>query len=788
MTGWAWFETHGGELEQALASLRTHEQRLLDWGRELAGVLDRGGRLLAAGNGGSAAEAQHLTAELVGRFVDERRPLSAIALAAETSSLTAIVNDYGIDAMFARQVQAHGRAGDVLVLLSTSGRSPNVLQAAERARELGIRTWALTGPGPNPLTERCDDAVAIDAPSTSAVQTAHLVAVHALCAAVDEVLVPAAERRTAIAAGARAVASPPRTATPAAAAPVPGAGAGSGTAAPVVRSGVTDPFAVPGPVPEPRAAEQARPSGPSAASPSAASDAAPDAPLPDAAPHVVVVGDVVLDRDVDGRTERISPDAPVPVVDVTAVRESPGGAGLTALLCAASGARVTLVAPLAEDTGGRRLRDELAAGGVAVVGLGHEGGTRTKTRVRSAGQSVVRVDDGGPGAPAPVDGELAAVEAALAAADVVLVSDYGAGVTRHPEVRRLLGAAAARTHVVWDPHPRGGDPVPRCVLVTPNLAEAAAAVARAGGAATGGRHPDELAVRLRTELSATGVCVTAGEAGAYLALAGSDPLFVPAAAVTGGDPCGAGDRFAATAAVALARGAVLSEAVQRAVGEASAWVATGGADGFRRRRDEAPVRVGSGPDGGGPDGGSAGLPVGVASVAGLPGIDAPADGPDEVRRLGDRLRLRGTVVATGGCFDIVHPGHVATLQAARRLGDALVVVINSDESVRRLKGPDRPVVGVEDRARVLRAFDCVDAVVVFDEDDPRQVLDLLRPDVWAKGGDYGATPLVESGTVRRHGGRVVLLPYLDGRSTTGILQRSRAAGDARPAVPAAPPE
>ena len=162
------------------------------WGSHLAHILAGGGRLLVAGNGGSAAEAQHLTSELVGRFVDERRPLSAISLHAETSALTAIANDYGIEQMFARQVAAHGRPGDVLVLLSTSGRSPNVLRAAERGRELGLRVWALTGPGPNPLTELGHDAVAVDAPSTASVQTGHLVAIHALCAVVDEQLLAAA--------------------------------------------------------------------------------------------------------------------------------------------------------------------------------------------------------------------------------------------------------------------------------------------------------------------------------------------------------------------------------------------------------------------------------------------------------------------------------------------------------------------------------------------------------------------------------------------------------------------
>ena len=155
------------------------------WGVRLASVLVGGGRLLVAGNGGSAAQAQHLTAELVGRYRDDRPALSAIALHAETSSLTAIANDYGWDHGFARQVQAHGRPGDVFLGLSTSGRSANVLSAMQAARDGGLQVWALTGPGPNPMLELAGEAVAVTAPSTATVQEVHQVAVHLLCAAVD---------------------------------------------------------------------------------------------------------------------------------------------------------------------------------------------------------------------------------------------------------------------------------------------------------------------------------------------------------------------------------------------------------------------------------------------------------------------------------------------------------------------------------------------------------------------------------------------------------------------------
>lgn len=176
---------HLALLNGALASMAGETDRLDRWGGVAARVLLDGGRLLAAGNGGSAAEAQHLTAELVGRYRDDRMPLSAIALHADTSSLTAIGNDYGGEEIFARQLRAHGRPGDVCVLLSTSGRSPNVLRTAEAARALGIRTWALTGRAPNPLALVCDDALCVEADATATVQEVHLVAVHLLCAAID---------------------------------------------------------------------------------------------------------------------------------------------------------------------------------------------------------------------------------------------------------------------------------------------------------------------------------------------------------------------------------------------------------------------------------------------------------------------------------------------------------------------------------------------------------------------------------------------------------------------------
>lgn len=181
-------EDHLRDLALAARRFDAQSAKVRRWGLRLADVLQSGGRLLACGNGGSAAQAQHLTAELVGRFETERRPLAAIPLHADTSTLTALMNDYGPEELYARQVRAHGRPGDVLVCMSTSGASRNVLAAARTAGELGLVTWAVTGPAPNPLAGVCTDAVTVDAADTATVQEIHLAVVHMLCAAVDAVI------------------------------------------------------------------------------------------------------------------------------------------------------------------------------------------------------------------------------------------------------------------------------------------------------------------------------------------------------------------------------------------------------------------------------------------------------------------------------------------------------------------------------------------------------------------------------------------------------------------------
>jgi rfaE bifunctional protein nucleotidyltransferase chain/domain/rfaE bifunctional protein kinase chain/domain len=456
---------------------------------------------------------------------------------------------------------------------------------------------------------------------------------------------------------------------------------------------------------------------------------------------VVIVGDSMLDVDVEGSATRLSPEAPVPVVDAERVWHRPGGAGLAAVLAARIDRDVVLVTPMADDADGRSLAQLLEAAGVRVVRLPMSGSTVCKTRIRAGGQSMLRLDHGDGSA---AGGELPAeVSEVFDSARGICVADYGHGVTAHPGIRELLTQAAERVPVVWDPHPRGAAPTQGCWLVTPNQSEAE----RFSESADSDAHSAE---RLRQRWRAGAVCVTLGAGGAVLASESGSvhvPVSASAGAATGRrDTCGAGDRFAIAATLALSVGDDVPAAVTAAVEAASRFVATGGAVGV-----------------------SSAVPVGGRSGAGQ--STALTGDLDEVR---DRLRRRGgTLVATGGCFDLLHTGHVRLLHQARQLGDALVVLLNSDESVRALKGPRRPVMAAQDRARVLAALACVDAVVIFEEHSPEQALERLRPDVWVKGGDYTENDLPEAGVVRRHGGEVVLLPTVAGYSSSNLIAAAR---------------
>lgn len=473
---------------------------------------------------------------------------------------------------------------------------------------------------------------------------------------------------------------------------------------------------------------------------------------------LVVVGDALLDIDVEGSAERLTPDAPVPVLDRLVESPRPGGAALAAAMAARDGHEVVLVTALGDDEAGERVEHLLD--GVEVRRLRYDGPTPVKQRVRAGGQSLLRLDSGSrpgtvhddPGGP----DHRAGLAEVLRDAGSVLVADYGRGVTAVRSLREALTGLPRRVPVTWDPHPRGAAPVPGVRLATPNAAEARAFADRldvpvpdgSGDLATVGRRADALVAHWRAQA----VAVTLGERGALLSYGEGAPVVTPAPSVHCVDPCGAGDRFAVTAALSLGAGRVTTEAIQDAVVSAAEYVAAGG----------------------------------PASLFGADHSVVPDPRARSAEEVAASVAAQGgTVVATGGCFDLLHAGHVATLRAARQLGDCLVVCLNSDESVRRLKGRSRPLVPAVDRARVLEALEFVDAVAVFDEDTPAEVLERIRPHVWAKGGDYAGTDVPEAAVLRKWGGQAVVLPYLEGRSTTRLVRTAaeRAAAKERPTDP-----
>lgn len=457
--------------------------------------------------------------------------------------------------------------------------------------------------------------------------------------------------------------------------------------------------------------------------------------------RLAIVGDGFLDIDAHGTASRLCPEAPAPVVDLESRMMRPGGAGLAAVIAARAGAPVRLVMPLVEDAAGTRLRHALEAEGVEVVPLPATGSTAVKQRILASGTVVARIDRGR--TVLEQDARAAArIEDAVADADAILVSDYGRGTTAERSVRQALIARAASTPLVWDPHPRGAAPVPGTRIVTPSEHEARVWAERLGRREPTGtrRMAFELARAiedarvLAARWSIGIVALTLGARGVLVQVGDGAPLVIPPDRRATGDPCGAGDAFAGALALAAATGTVASEAAAVASRAALGFLEAGGTAGLDRTR--------------------------------------PAATRDEAQARIAAVRSRGgRIVATGGCFDLLHAGHVETLTAARALGDCLVVLLNSDASVRALKGNGRPLQRAADRRRVLEALAAVDAVILFEEPDPAPALRALRPHVWVKGGDYTGTILAEESVVTEWGGATVTVPYLAGHSTTSLAMQ-----------------
>jgi D-beta-D-heptose 7-phosphate kinase/D-beta-D-heptose 1-phosphate adenosyltransferase len=460
---------------------------------------------------------------------------------------------------------------------------------------------------------------------------------------------------------------------------------------------------------------------------------------------VLVVGDVMLDRQVRGHVRRISPEAPVPVVSYDREDASPGGAGHVAASLAGLGCHVTLAGLVGDDPDGRRLRDELAARGVAAVfGPGDGLTTVCKTRILSeAGQQLLRLDrDGRREAFAAAAGGL--LERTLPALDgrrAVVLADYDKGAVTPGLAAAVIRACRARgVPCVVDPKKPDLSAYAGATVLTPNLPEAERALGRP--------LPDDEAIaraaeEVRDRLGLGAMLITRGPDGMTLA-AGGEPVHIPAQARAVADVTGAGDTVVAVLAACLGSGWGPADACRLAGTAAGIAVSHPGTHVVRAEELEPAWR-------------------GVSPK--VVGWEAAA------RRVADAREAGRRVVFTNGCFDILHAGHLSCLERARALGDVLVVGLNSDASVKANKGEARPIIGQSDRSALLAGLACVDLVVVFDEQTPEALIRRLEPDVLVKGSDYAPGAIAGADFVRSRGGQVVTLPLVPGLSTTSILAR-----------------
>ncbi len=457
--------------------------------------------------------------------------------------------------------------------------------------------------------------------------------------------------------------------------------------------------------------------------------------------RLLVVGDVMLDRYWHGGTSRISPEAPVPVVRVEESEDRPGGAANVALNIAALGAHAALAGVVGDDANADRLVTRLEDAGVGTHFQRNPGlPTITKLRVMSRNQQLIRLDFEEGLGEVDTGGLLARVESALPDCDLVILSDYGKGtLNRVPELIRLVRGAGKRVLV----DPKGGDfrKYRGASVITPNLAEFEAVMGPCRGDA-------ELATRgeaLRAELELEALLITRSEKGMTLIREGHEPLHLPTRAREVFDVTGAGDTVIGVLGLALAAGHGFAEAMTLANLAAGLVVAKPG---------------------------TATLSIAELYTA-LHGDKLAEFGVIEEAPLIEAVRAaqaRGErVVMTNGCFDILHAGHVAYLEHAHQLGDRLIVAVNDDASIARLKGPKRPINPLMRRMQVLAGLGAVDWVVPFAEDTPQRLIEAVLPDVLVKGGDYRPEQIAGGEAVREAGGEVRVLGFEDGVSTTAMI-------------------
>jgi D-beta-D-heptose 7-phosphate kinase/D-beta-D-heptose 1-phosphate adenosyltransferase len=463
--------------------------------------------------------------------------------------------------------------------------------------------------------------------------------------------------------------------------------------------------------------------------------------------RLLVVGDVMLDKYWFGNVDRISPEAPVPIVHIKKEVLRMGGAGNVALNASALGARVQLLGLVGSDTAADQIEHLLKTHCVQsrvryVVG----GTTTTKIRVMSQGRQLIRLDIEDDFTKWDADLILADYTDKLGQVDGIILSDYAKGTLRYSE-ELIKRAVAAGKPVIVDPKGKDFSRYRGATLITPNLSEFESVVGRCDS-------EPELEARgclLRDSLELEAILITRSEKGMTLLLRGELPLHLPARAQEVFDVTGAGDTVVATLGVALSSGFPLSEAAELANYAAGTVVTKIGTSTVSLQELQRVMLH----------------PETEVFQGGIVDEKTLQMGISAARSAGKRI------VMTNGCFDILHPGHIDYLEKARALGDRLIVAINDDASVTRIKGAGRPINPLATRMRMLAALECVDWVISFSEDTPKRLYCLLLPDILVKGGDYREEEVVGGDCVTAAGGKVQIVNYLSGFSTTEFINRIR---------------
>jgi len=468
-------------------------------------------------------------------------------------------------------------------------------------------------------------------------------------------------------------------------------------------------------------------------------------------PRILVVGDLMLDRYVWGTVERISPEAPIPVLKVAHVDHRPGGAGSVAANLAKLGARVVCAGVLGDDEDGSAVQALLAEQGIAQEAVVRFPGrpTTVKTRFLARVQQILRVDreHDAPIADEIVERLLASVRPALAEADAVLLSDYRKGLLSPSLLQTLISACRrAGKPVIVDPA-RGADPARYrgATAICPNFVEAA----EAAGLPCDRANLDKIGRRLLRRLALQACVVTRDRDGISLYRTGKKALHIPARAREVFDVTGAGDMVLSVLGLVLAGGGTMEQAVEIANVAGGLEVSRLGVVPLAREEIVAELEHGD---------------------------HAPATklrSRDELANIVRKLKSQGrTIVFTNGCFDLLNANHISLLRHSKSLGDALIVATNSDASIRRLKGPQRPILTEAERVELLSAVHHVDYVTVFPEDTPRPLLQALQPDILVKGGDYKSKEeVVGWEIVESYGGRIERAPMSNFHSTSGIVEK-----------------